>query len=172
MLRKLLIGGITLIAANAMAGELPIGDPFEMNGMEIAAVYLQPVKMEPMVPMNKGAQIHLEADIHAIKGNQNGFGEGEWIPYLEITYQISKVGYDWSKVGAFMPMVASDGPHYGANIALHGAGEYKVVYQINPPAYNGLYRHTDKETGVGKWWKPFTTKWKFKYIGTGKKGGY
>ncbi|MCK5877913.1 MAG: iron transporter [Candidatus Marithrix sp.] len=174
MFKKLLIG-ITLISltiSNVIAGELPIGDPIEINGMEIAAVYLQAVKMEPMVPMNKGADIHLEADIHAIKGNKNGFGEGEWIPYLEISYQVSKVGQDWITIGTFMPMVASDGPHYGANIALNGAGKYKIKYQINPPPYRGMYRHTDKETGVEKWWKPFTAEWDFKYIGTGKKGGY
>jgi uncharacterized protein involved in high-affinity Fe2+ transport len=174
MFKKLVASAtfVSLAVSHVMAGEAPIGEPIEKNGMEIAAVYLQAVKMEPMMPMNMRADIHLEADIHALKGNQNGFGEGEWIPYLEISYQISKVGSDWVKIGAFMPMVASDGPHYGANIALDGAGKYKVMYQINPPPYRGLYRHIDKETGVGKWWKPFTTEWSFKYIGTGKKGGY
>jgi uncharacterized protein involved in high-affinity Fe2+ transport len=78
------------VAANLYAGEHPIGDPVEKNGMEIAAVYLQPVIMEPMLPgMMEPTDIHLEADIHAAKGNQNGFGAGEWVPYLGITYQIS-----------------------------------------------------------------------------------
>lgn len=36
----------------------------------------------------------------------------------------------------------------------------------------GLGRHTDKETGVGKWYKPFDVEWDFNYVGTGKKGGY
>ncbi len=27
-----------------------------------------------------------------------------------------------------MPMVASDGPHYGANIKMMGVGNYKVTY--------------------------------------------
>ncbi|MDP7215033.1 MAG: iron transporter [Rhodospirillales bacterium] len=35
-----------------------------------------------------------------------------------------------------------------------------------------MYRHTDKETGVGAWWAPFHVEWSFKYLGTGKKGGY
>ncbi len=159
-------------SGTALAGEKPIGDPVEINGMEIAAVYLQPVKMEPMMPMAGKSDIHLEADIHAIKGNNNGFGEGEWIPYLDIAFKIEKVGTDWSKHGTFMAMIASDGPHYGANMALDGPGEYKVAYQIVSPMRNGLYRHTDKETGVGAWWAPFNVDWKFTYLGTGKKGTY
>jgi uncharacterized protein involved in high-affinity Fe2+ transport len=33
-----------------------------------------------------------------------------------------------------MPMVASDGPHYGANIKMMGVGNYKVTYHIEPPS--------------------------------------
>lgn len=158
---------------NVSAGEFPIGDPVEKNGMEIAAVYLQPTKMEPMLPgMMKPTDIHLEADIHALKGNNNGFGEGEWMPFLQVTYQIQKVGSDWSTIGTFMPMVASDGPHYAKNIKLNGAGKYKLTYHIAPPPVNGFFRHTDKETGVGKWWQPFDLKWDFTFLGAGKKGGY
>lgn len=158
---------------SAVAGEHPIGDPVEINGMEIAAVYLQPVIMEPMLPgMMKPADIHLEADIHAVKDNKNGFAESDWIPYLQITYQIKKENSKWSTVGTFMPMVASDGPHYGENIMLNGTGKYRVSYHISPPPINGFYRHTDKETGTDKWWQPFKLKWEFTYLGKGKKGGY
>ena len=156
----------------AVAGEKPIGDPVEKNGMEIAAVYLQAITMEPAEPMAGRKDIHLEADIHATKGNKNGFGEGEWIPYLEIAYKIHKVGSDWSTHGSFMQMIAADGPHYGANIALDGPGAYSLDYEIIPPIRNGLYRHTDKETGVGSWWTPFHVEWTFKFLGTGKKGSY
>ena len=34
------------------------------------------------------SDIHLEADIHAVKGNKNGFGDGEWMPYLTINYTL------------------------------------------------------------------------------------
>lgn len=62
-----------------------------MNEMEIAAVYLQPVDMEPrgMGLSAKDSDIHLEADIHATKGNKNGFGEGEWMLYLTIAYTLT-----------------------------------------------------------------------------------
>lgn len=156
----------------ALAGEVPIGEPIEKNGMEIAAVYLQPVKMQPTLPGMDGADVHLEADIHAVKGNPNGFGAGEWMPYLGITYLIEKRGSDWSTAGAFSPMVAADGPHYAANIKLDGPGKYHLTYRILPPAYQGFQRHFDKETGVGAWWTPFEVAWDFAYVGTGKKGGY
>ena len=72
---------LSLAAGFALAGEHPIGEPVEANGMEIAAVYLEPIDMEPkgvdLAPSL--ADLHLEADIHAIKGNKNGFGEGEWM---------------------------------------------------------------------------------------------
>lgn len=46
--------------------------------MEIAAVYLQPIEMEPRgIDLAASlADIHLEADIHALKNNPNGFPEG------------------------------------------------------------------------------------------------
>ncbi len=160
------------IAPGAGAGEFVIGAPVMKNGMEIGAVYLQAVKMAPMLPGMQPADIHLEADIHGLKGNEQGFREGDWIPYLQISYHLEKQGSDWALTGAFMPMVASDGPHYGANIALAGSGRYRVTYHIDPPPYQGLYRHTDKETRVNPWWKPFDVQWDFTYLGTGKKGGY
>ena len=168
--------GLALLVASvqrADAAEVKIGESVEKNGMEINAVYLQPIMMEPMLPgMHEPADVHLEADIHAIKDNKNGFGPGDWVPYLGITYRIAKEGSPWVASGAFMPMVASDGPHYGANIKLDGPGKYKLLYRIQPPPYNGFYRHTDKETGVAEWWAPFDIEWEFSFAGTGKKGGY
>ena len=62
----LLAGMITAPAALGFK-EFPVGEPVTMNEMEIAAVYLQPVDMEPRgmgLPAAK-SDIHLEADIHA-----------------------------------------------------------------------------------------------------------
>lgn len=80
----------TLIAGAAIAGiftapaalaftEYPAGEPVTMNEMELAAVYLQPINMEPpgMGLSAAKSDIHLEADIHATEGNKNGFGAGE-----------------------------------------------------------------------------------------------
>lgn len=173
VLLSLMAAATVAAAAPSQAAEVPIGKPMQRNGMEIGAVYLQPVRMEPMLPgMTADADVHLEADIRAQAKNPNGFGPGEWVPYLGVTYRLEKLGSDWSDTGAFMPMVASDGPHYGANVKLDGPGKYRLTYHIVPPPYQGFYRHTDKETGVARWWAPFDVSWEFAYVGVGKKGGY
>lgn len=157
-----------LIAAQpVMAEEHPAGKPVTVNSMEIAAVYLQPIEMEPRgmgLPADK-ADVHLEADIHATEGNKNGFGAGEWMPYLTITYTLTNTDTGKTQSGTFMPMVASDGPHYGDNIKMLGVGNYKLVFHIEPPSKGGMHRHTDKETGVGRWWEPFDATYTFKYTG-------
>lgn len=151
-LKQLILGlsaMMVVMAIHARAAEIDIGKPITINGMEISAVYLQPVIMDPMMPgLNTGSDVHLEADIHAQKGNKNGFGPGDWIPYLGVTYRIEKIGTDWQTFGAFMLMVANDGLHYGANVKLDGPRKYRLSYRITPPPYQGFYRHTDKETGV------------------------
>ena len=77
-----------LVAYPAAALEYPVGAPKNANGMEIAAVYLQPVDMEPEGHMRKAAEadVHMEADIHALANNQNGYPEGAWVPFLQIRY--------------------------------------------------------------------------------------
>lgn len=163
--------------SSASALEYPIGVPQHRVGMEIAAVYLQPIEMEPDGMMRKVADsdIHIEADIHALSNNPNGFEEGAWIPYLVVKYEVSKIGSDYKVAGEFMPMVANDGPHYGENIKLAGPGKYKVVYTVLPPSENKhshFGRHTDRATGVRPWFKAFDVDYEFTYVGIGKKGGY
>jgi periplasmic iron binding protein len=176
-MRKGMLLGVALasISAAASAAERPIGEPVEKNGLRVAAVYLQGVVMDPVTgdcgPAD--ADVHLEADIHALKANPNGFAAGEWVPYLGVSYELTKPGSDYSSKGPLVPMVANDGPHYGRNVKLAGPGKYHIVVKVDPPSYNGFYRHTDKETGVGQWWQPFTQEWDFTFVGSaGKKGGY
>ncbi|HLA35114.1 MAG TPA: iron transporter [Rhodocyclaceae bacterium] len=166
-----------VISTPALALEYPIGVPQQRAGMEIAAVYLQPIEMEPEGMMRKVAEsdIHIEADIHALANNPHGFEEGAWVPYLVIKYEVAKIGSDYKVAGDFMPMVANDGPHYGENIKLAGPGKYKVKYSILPPSGNKhahFGRHTDRATGVRPWFKPFDVEYEFTYVGIGKKGGY
>lgn len=171
-MKKLMFGALALsvLTASAMAGEHPIGEPVELNGMKIAAVYLQPIDMAPkgidLAPSL--ADVHLEADIHATKGNKNGFGNEEWIPYLKVNYMLKNLDNGKIKEGTLMPMVADDGPHYGANIKMLGVGNYDLKLEIHNPSEQGFGRHTDKETGVGKWFSTFTTNYKFKYLGAPK----
>ena len=179
----ILTAGIAVAAFGlaAAAKEYPIGKPQKVDpaGMEVAAVYLQPIEMEPpgMMREAKDSDIHLEADIKALKNNKNGYAEGDWIGYLKVTYELTKAGEAESIKGDAMPMVASDGPHYGDNVKLHGPGKYKLKFTVAPPSGEGPHsaqfgRHVDKETGVGPWFKPFTVEYDFTYAGTGKKGAY
>lgn len=168
---------VTGFNGNVIAAEYPIGKQQILNGLEIAAVYLQPVKMEPEGMMRKAedSDIHLEADIRAVKNNPNGFAEGDWMPHLVISYQFTKVGSSKVIKGDMMPMVASDGPHYGDNVKLDGPGKYTLKMMISPPSANAaghFGRHVDKETGVGAWFKPFEVVNNFTFAGVGKKGGY
>src|SRR3989304_1623840 len=68
-----------LWGAGAFAAEKPIGLPQEKAGMEIAAVYLQPIEMEPStgphaMRLRKDSDIHIEADIKPPGGSPNALG--------------------------------------------------------------------------------------------------
>ena len=70
-----LLATLSLMTATAAFAEkmkeFPAGEEIEINAMKIAAVYLKPIDMEPRgtdLPASQ-ADIHLEADIHAIEGN-------------------------------------------------------------------------------------------------------
>ena len=179
---NLRMAGLAAFAAcslvySADAKETPIGEEQEKGGMKIGAVYLQPIEMEPAGVMRdaKDSDIHLEADIKALKGNPTGFSEGDWMPYLVVKYELTNLQNNKSQKGDLMPMVANDGPHYGDNVKLSGPGKYKLTVSVAPPEadkHNHFGRHVDKETGVGPWFKPFTLDYEFTFAGTGKKGAY
>lgn len=170
-----LIAGIAIVAAGpAFAAEIGIGKPIVMDGLILRPVYLQSVHMAPSFPgLDQGNfDAHLELDIHADKNNPQGFEPGAWIPYLTVTYQLQKLGSDWSAFGMLTAMTANDGPHYGANVKFDGPGKYRLRFRIMPPPYAGFLRHTDGETGVAEWWTPIEKSWDFVYVGVGHKGGY
>ena len=168
-----LLLGTLMVSTAAVAKETPLGPEQDRDGMTLGAVYLQPIEMEPdgMMTPAKDSDVHLEIDIKAAKGNTNGFAQGDWIPYLNVNYVLTKIDGGQTKKGMLMPMVANDGPHYGDNTKMFGPGKYKISIAIAPPGKD-FGRHVDKETGVGPWFKPFTAEWTFTYAGTGKKGAY
>lgn len=149
---------------NALAGiENPIGET-EQNQMKIAAVWLPPIQMAGVdLPLGPDV-IHLEADIHALEGNINGFGRGAWIPYLTVRYEIIPLDSDDKAIeDSMIHMVAKDGPHYGATLRMPGPGKYRLIYHLDPPA---MGRHTDAITGVAPWWEPFSVEFEFNYAGS------
>jgi len=186
--RKLVAGavlGLVLSAGLALAKEIPIGEPKVIReaGLEVAAVYLQAIEMEPAVHqgrqlylLREKSDIHLEADIHALRGNKQGFREEDWVPGLTVRYVLKNLDTGQEQSGILHPMNASDGPHYGANVKMTGLGNYKLIFSIAPPdrvaADAPVKQGFGRASGVASWWKPFQVEWTFKYFGPGKKGGY
>jgi uncharacterized protein involved in high-affinity Fe2+ transport len=147
--------------------EVPLGDPLSLPPLEVAGVYFQPVDMEPVGMGLAAAQsdFHLEADIAAGQ-NDLGYGVGDFVPNLTVDYKILKENGSSAGEGTFMQMNASDGPHYGANIALAEAGTYTVQFIIHSPEENGQLLHVDAETGVtGRFWtEPIVAEWEWDYV--------
>src|SRR3954471_6387775 len=96
ILRGLAAGALLATAGAAAAKEVPIGPHVTKNGLEVAAVYLQPIEMDPPGMMRQAAQsdIHLETDIRAAKDNRNGFAEGDWVPALAVRFEAVKLDGD------------------------------------------------------------------------------
>ena len=147
--------------------EFSLGDDHELGPLNVAGVYFQPVDMIPASAGLPAAQadIHIEADISALE-NELGYGVGDFVPNLTVRYEITQAN-GWRAEGTFMPMNASDGPHYGANIKLNGVGEYKVRFLIQNPEAQGYVLHVDKTTGVpGRFWgQPLVAEWDVVYPG-------
>ena len=145
--------------------EFPIGDDQEVGPLIISGVYFQPVDMEPAGnSLSKAdSDCHIEADITASQeGATLGYGKGDFVPWLQVKAIIQKKGSDKEPTEvAFMPMNASDGPHYGANFKFpEGVGVYDVKFVVSAPG-NDYLLHVAKETGVtGRFWtEPLVAEW-------------
>ncbi|WP_167202559.1 iron transporter [Actinomyces respiraculi] len=153
--------------------EYPIGEDQEISSggtpqINVALVYFQPVDMEPAGSSGLAASqsnFHIEADISALASNTLGYPEGSFIPGLTVTYKIvdaasGQVANNGAAEGTFMQMNASDGPHYGANIALPEDGTYNIIIGVSSPEEAGWVLHVDPETGVtGRFWEATELTW-------------
>jgi uncharacterized protein involved in high-affinity Fe2+ transport len=150
--------------------EYPLGDDFLLGPLNVAGVYFQPVDMIPAsagLPASQ-ADMHMEADISAAE-NDLGYGVGDFVPNLTVLYEVTRSTGEKVE-GTFMPMNASDGPHYGANVKLPGpggAGTYTVKFLIQNPEAQGYVLHVDQATGVpGRFWgAPLVAEWTVDYAG-------
>ncbi len=146
--------------------------------LSVGAVYLQPITMAPagmMRPRNQ-SDIHLEMDIHAKENlKSRGFAPGDWLPNAEINYTIQKVGDPKPLIsnGQLMPMVASDGAHYGDNVKLAGPGFYIVTFDAHTDPHFGWHVDTDSKVLGTEFviWQ-FKQSYLMKWTGVGKLGGY
>lgn len=128
--------------------EFPIWEDEELGFMNINGVYFQPVPMSNGNENYEDYDLHFEADIAAME-NDLGYGLGDWVPYLTVDFEIIGSDGEVAAEGTFMPMSASDGPHYGANIKLPEADTYSVKITIHSPEENGYLIHLDGATGPG-----------------------
>ena len=146
-----LVLALSLVTAFAEAGfeEFPIFEDEEIGFLHVNAVYFQPVPMSNGNENIEDYDIHLECDVSAMD-NTVGFGLGDWVPYLTVDFEvISETSGETAAEGTCMVMSASDGPHYGANIALPNADTYTVKFTFHNPEENGYLVHLDSETGPG-----------------------
>ena len=151
----MVVCGAVAMAEEAGFEETPIGEEQDVSVLHVAAVYFQPVPMEPAGEFLavEDSAFHLEGDIH-YNENDLGFGVGDWASYMTVDYTItSQTTGAVAAEGTFMVMNANDGPHYGANIAPIPADTYTLTFTCHSPAENGFLVHTDDETGVtGRFW--------------------
>ena len=124
--------------------EVEIFSGVEKEFLNLNGVYFQPVDMTGGYNASD-YDCHLELDVSALE-NDLGYGTGDWVPYLTVEYEVKKNDSDYTVSGTFMPMAASDGPHYGANLKMDGDGEYTVTFTVKFPDSSTYLIHTD-ETG-------------------------
>ena len=167
----LLMAALMLLSVSAFAMaeeagfdeyELGVEGEQDVGFMTMSMVYFQPVDMAPadLAAAKEDSDLHIEVDLTANE-NPYSFNVGEWVPYLSIDYTINDKDGNEVLTGSMMPMAASDGPHYGNNIALP-EGEYSITLSIKGPAEQGYLLHVDPETGVEAdefWTEPLTATW-------------
>ncbi|OGK84351.1 MAG: hypothetical protein A2W08_02525 [Candidatus Rokubacteria bacterium RBG_16_73_20] len=139
-------------------------------GIAITPVSQPPLAVEgtdaagrPLFASPAGASLFLAVDVRALKGNRNGFGAGEFVPYLSIAYRARRQDGGETAQGRLHPLVTRDGMRYGNNVRLPGPGAYTITLTIDPPVKVGFGRHTDLETGVARWWSTMQVEWTLKH---------
>lgn len=158
------IVAVLVLLVPGFAHAADISEAVETEGLRITARLVRDVALDrkPAGMALSADAVHLECDVRALKGEAHGFPEGSFIPYLSISYALTKTGAPaYRKAGLFYPMAAQAGPHYGAQADLAGPGRYELTYMISPPPSRGMLRHSGKDDGVPDWWKPLRLTWSF-----------
>ena len=154
---------LAVLAAQAPAQAAVIGAPVLQGGIEIAPATLAGVEVDRLTPRSADS-VWLSADVRATKDGRHGFAEHAFIPYLSISFMLTKDGAPtFKKAGLLLPLAAKDGPHYAAAADMAGPGTYHLTYIVSPPSAHGMMRRTDKADGVPAWFKPITASWTFQY---------
>src|SRR6185312_12646133 len=154
---RLWLSSILAFAVVAPAMAAPLGEPVHREGLVIAASAETGITLDRTTNIMAAGPdaIFLVADVRAAKDEAHGFAEHSFMPYLSISYSLTKDGAPtFKQAGLLYPAASKSGPRYGGAAQLAGPGTYQVTYIISPPSTRGLYRQTDKAGGVPDWWKP------------------
>ncbi len=163
---RFLAGLAVAVLSPGMALAAAIGEPVQREGLEISARGEAPAALDhaPVGMVQGSGALFLVADVRAGKDEPHGFAEHSFIPYLSISYALTKDGAPtFKQAGLFYPVAGKAGPHYAAGAQLAGPGTYHLTYIISPPSTHGMIRQTDKAAGVPDWWKPISADWTFTY---------
>ncbi len=158
---------LILVFAGASIAETKatvIGGPLVRDGIEVVpSLQTDTTWDRNPVPLAANS-VFLAADIHATKDDVHGFGEHAFIPYLSVSYALTKDDAPtYKKAGLLYPVAAKSGPHYAASAEMAGPGTYHLTFIVSPPSAHGMMRRTDKAGGVPDWWKLVTANWTFTY---------
>jgi hypothetical protein len=157
-----------LVPAGGTAAVISLGPAVARPeaGLTVAVEHGPPESVEgpaagggPMFLGVERAAGFLGVDVRALKGNRNGFGAGEFVPYLSVSYRVEPLGGGPGATGVLHPMVGPRGLRYGNNLPPLPPGRYRLTLTVEPPIRTGFGRHTDIETGVGRWWAPLGLEW-------------
>ncbi|HKY17777.1 MAG TPA: iron transporter [Rhizomicrobium sp.] len=161
-----IFSAILLAAAPVQAAS--IGEPVLRDGVVIAAKIMTGLELDrrPAGMSRSADAVFLVADVHAAKDGMHGFREHVFIPYLSISYALTKDGAPtFKKAGLLYPIAAKSGSHYAASTDMAGPGTYHLTYIVSPPSSRGMMRQIDKTGGVPDWWKPIIAQWTFTHTG-------
>ena len=139
--------------------ELPVGDsgPQTDGPLTVDAVYFQAIDLEQgsmAMPAASESDMHFEIDIATTdEATEWGYEADQFLPYLDIKAVVTNTDTgEETDLGTMMPMIASDGPHYGNNISLE-PGNYDVSLTITSPADDFMLHTGNDSSGVkGRFW--------------------
>jgi uncharacterized protein involved in high-affinity Fe2+ transport len=155
-MKKMLLSICTLLAFNAAAMELVIGEERLEPGLVFifeGAIkdHVQPAGLHLA---EHETHVHIEARANwDVKNIPKGTPAGGFIPYLHITARVVNQKTGLSTFIDVLPHInLVDNFHYARNITLPGSIDdlYKVIFNIVPPAHTELALHRDWMSAYGE----------------------
>ncbi|MFZ0089469.1 MAG: iron transporter [Solirubrobacteraceae bacterium] len=144
------VAGIKAVPTQTLAAATWQGMKVQARAMTAVPFVVFDGTSERMVKPPKNVSFHLMVDLADSR-------TGVAIPYASVWATITKGGkvvYDerqWPMISEYM------GPHYGNNVALPGAGDYRLSLLISPPVsarhveYQNVWLHPHRITETFHW---------------------